>query len=779
MKKLFTLVALLACFMGAKAAVEKVYSIDYSTKNNFPFFVMGYVPEWIDGVMTDFGSAYRYATQENLDGDGNDKWKDGETPAGTAMAGSTEYVKVTGAGPYWHQYFIGDGIPTELDGAYTVKALVKASEACTINVNMGWGWGEGQSIGASVSIPQSDEFVEVEWEYTGIGGASCNLVAQPGTTTATIEWKSLEVYTDRGDVVPVTWLQMLTDNGSPAAPEGDGKYVGDAEFGAWPAWSLETTDGINANWRGERTGEICAWALTMGKNFDDQCPTEISSDSYRARPYPADIEAEAGNASNHVFAVHVDQIGVIEAPTPDENSVAWSNQFWIQSPKGWKAGTKVRIKFRYKADHACSVGTQIHKQRPSDYLHWNAVGDVAFTTEWQEFDKTLEFDSSQGGGWSLAFNLCSDADNGRTPNVFYFDDLSWEVLKLEEGLFVAAKGNDYNYDYAQATQFVEEDKDFWVATVGTKGKPETWATEIQISTVRGDKSAFLGATLKPTGSITLDAEGFSDWLDYTESSQAKIKLPAAGVYNITIDTEMKQMQFEKIEGEAAKEPVAIVTNETECVVHGAERDWKPAKDDGTPQDGEEGIGTGQPWDNQFWIAANRELSTGEVTVIKFKYKATTAARTSTQAHKMGEDGKPCTYLNWQAIGDVNFTEEWQEFEKEFTVPEGDNGMMSIVFNLAEVKYADDYYFKDFQWYVKDAALEADGKTMENLIKATGAENFWIKENKGNPESAATGISTVVAGNKKASNVTYNLAGQRVSNDYKGIVVKNGKKVVNK
>ena len=211
----------------------------------------------------------------------------------------------------------------------------------------------------------------------------------------------------------------------------------------------------------------------------------------------------------------------------------------------------------------------------------------------------------------------------------------------------------------------------------------------------------------------------------------------------------------------------------------AHSDYKPAKDDGTPQDGEEGIGTGQPWDNQFWIAANRELSTGEVTVIKFKYKATTAARTSTQAHKMGEDGKPCTYLNWQAIGDVNFTEEWQDYEKEFTVPEGDNGMMSIVFNLAEVKYADDYYFKDFQWYVKDAALEADGKTMENLIKATGAENFWIKENKGNPESAATGISTVVAGNKKASNVTYNLAGQRVSNDYKGIVVKNGKKVVNK
>ena len=163
-----------------------------------------------------------------------------------------------------------------------------------------------------------------------------------------------------------------------------------------------------------------------------------------------------------------------------------------------------------------------------------------------------------------------------------------------------------------------------------------------------------------------------------------------------------------------------------------------------------------------------------MTVLKFKYKATTAARTSTQAHKVGDDGKPCTYLNWQAIGDVNFTEEWQEFEKEFTVPEGDNGMRSIVFNLAEVKYADDYYFKDFQWYVKDAELEAEGKTMENLINATGAENFWIKENKGNP----TGISTVVT-DKKGSAVIYNLAGQRVSKDFKGIAIKNGKKVVMK
>ena len=68
MKKLFTLIALLTCFMGAKAAdwVE-VFSINYSNNTGFPYYVMGYVPEWIDGVMTDYGANYRYATQEELE----------------------------------------------------------------------------------------------------------------------------------------------------------------------------------------------------------------------------------------------------------------------------------------------------------------------------------------------------------------------------------------------------------------------------------------------------------------------------------------------------------------------------------------------------------------------------------------------------------------------------------------------------------------------------------------------------------------------------------------
>ena len=759
MKKLFTLVALLACFLGAKAQQqwEEVFTIDYSTYTGFPFYVMGYVPEFDNGCMTDFGSDYRYETQENLDGDGDGKWKDGEESVGTvSTSNGTEYQKVTGAGPYWHQYFIASGIPTVIDETYKVVAKVKASEDVTINVDMRWSWSEN-ALNNSVAIPQSDDFVEVEWEYSGVGGSKCDLIAQPGASAATIEWQSLVVYHKlKANQRPKEWLEAITN--------------GDAET-AWPAWSLEETDGININWRGDRTGEICAWALTMGKNFQESV---INSDSPRARPFPADIEAEAGNESNHVFVVHVTEVNPVDES--DANSVAWANQFWIQSSQGWKSGTKVKIKFRYKADVACSAGTQIHKQHPSDYLFYQAVGDVNFTTEWQTFDKEFTFDDNTANGWSLAFNLNSDETNGRTPNNFYFDDLSWQYLKLDEGYFVSGINPETTTSYDNldnAVEFTENAEEYLEATVGVAGDASTYVSQVMISTTRGDDAAFKGATLKPQGKILADK-----WIEYAPSTNAKLDLPGLGVWKIQIDTEYNYMMFELVEGTPFDEPdpIDIVTNQTAIVVHGQERDWRGTDNDGNPI--EEEVGTGQPWDNQFFIVANRTLAKGTETVLKFKYKSSIEAKASTQCH-----GAPGAYLHWGAIGDVNFTEDWQDFEYDFTVPNEADGMQSIAFNMAEIKAACDYEITDVQWYLKDETLD-EGKTYENLINETGADNFYVKEGAGtdpyifgtDPEQ--DGISSVV--NKSSvSTATFNLAGQRVSNQYKGIVVKNGKKSLTK
>ena len=713
MRKLFTLFALLACFLGAKAEWVEDYKIDYSSYSGFPFYVMGFVPEWVDGVMTDYGANYKYVTLDNADGESSDvivKTNNG-----------TEYYKISLDSPGWHQYFIADGIPTELDGAYTVKAMVRASEACSINVNMQWGWGEGQQLANTVNI--GTEWAEVEWDYTAIGGTSCALVAQPGTTTATIEWKYVIVGHNQKAQRPVEWLEQL-ENGNAEKTWAE-MGLADVEY-----------DDMDNNFK------VCAWAKEKGQKVNEDGGSD---------PFPATIENIDGN---NVFVVH-------GAPADTEgDAAAWDNQFWIESPKPWKEGTQIKISFRYKASKACKTNTQMHHQKPSDYQIWYAIGDVNFTEEWQNFEKIITIDGSQANAWSVAFNLNPDVKEAVD---FYFDDLSWSIMKLDEGYFVAgANPNDgLEYDLDNAIEFVEEDG-VLVATVGEK---DAYVSQIMISTVRGNDLAFKGATLKPSGSIVNDPE---TWLDYAPASLAKLNLPGPGIWKIYLDTEYQAMAFELIEGDV-KEPIEITPNTTEVVVKGQERDWRGLDGDGNPY--EEQVGEGQPWDNQFFIIANRPLEAGEVTVVEFDYVSTVDAKTTTQCH-VG----PGEYKHWNCIGDVNFTTEEQHFSMTFTIPTEADGMKSIAFNMAEIKGACDYTIKNIVWKLEDGT--------ESLIDQTGTKNFYVKEGAGtapyefgtDPENPGTGINSVVNGNAASGNI-YNLNGQRVTNNFKGIVVKNGKKFV--
>ena len=713
MRKLFTLFALLACFLGAKAEWVEDYKIDYSSYSGFPFYVMGYVPEWVDGVMTDYGANYKYVTLDNADGESSDvivKTNNG-----------TEYYKISLDSPGWHQYFIADGIPTELDGAYTVKAMVRASEACSINVNMQWGWGEGQQLANTVNI--GTEWAEVEWDYTAIGGTSCALVAQPGTTTATIEWKYVIVGHNQKAQRPVEWLEQL-ENGNAEKTWAE-MGLADVEY-----------DDMDNNFK------VCAWAKEKGQKVNEDGGSD---------PFPATIENIDGN---NVFVVH-------GAPADTEgDAAAWDNQFWIESPKPWKEGTQIKISFRYKASKACKTNTQMHHQKPSDYQIWYAIGDVNFTEEWQNFEKIITIDGSQANAWSVAFNLNPDVKEAVD---FYFDDLSWSIMKLDEGYFVAgANPNDgLEYDLDNAIEFVEEDG-VLVATVGEK---DAYVSQIMISTVRGNDLAFKGATLKPSGTIVNDPD---TWLDYTPASLAKLNLPGPGIWKIYLDTEYQAMAFELIEGDV-KEPIEITPNTTEVVVKGQERDWLGTDNDGNPI--EEQVGEGQPWDNQFFIIANRPLEAGEVTVVEFDYVSTVDAKTTTQCH-VG----PGEYKHWGCIGDVNFTTEEQHFSMTFTIPTEADGMKSIAFNMAEIKGACDYTIKNIVWKLEDGT--------ESLIDQTGTKNFYVKEGAGtapyefgtDPNNPETGINSVVNGNAASGNI-YNLNGQRVTNNFKGIVVKNGKKFV--
>ena len=709
MKKLFTLFAFLACFLGAKAEWVEDYKVDYSNYSGFPFYVMGFVPEWVDGVMTDMGGNFEYAALDNTEGKVSD--------VTVKTNNGTEYYKIEKTEGTWHQYFIADGIPTELDGAYTVKAMVKASEACTVSVNFQWGWGEGQRVSSSLNV--GTEWAEVEMEVSGIGGTSCALIAQPNTA-AVIEWKYVIVGHNAKPQKPITWLEQL-ENGT-ADKTWEELGLADVKY-----------DDMENNYK------ICAWAKQKGTN--------VNEETGGSDPFPATIENIDGN---NVFVVH----GAVADTEGD--AAAWDNQFWIQSQQPWKEGTQLKISFRYKASKACKTNTQMHHQKPSDYQIWYAIGDVEFTTEWQNFEKVITIDASQANAWSIAFNLNPDVKEAVD---FYFDDLSWQIMKLDEGYFVAganaAEGLDYDLD--NAIEFVEEDG-LLVATVGEKG---AYVSQVMISTIRGNDAAFKSATLKPTGTIVNDPD---TWLDYAPASLAKLNLPGAGIWKIYLDTNYNAMAFEMLEGNIV-EPIEINPNPTVVVVKGQERDWRGTDNDGNPI--EEQVGEGQPWDNQFFIIANRALAAGEVTVVEFDYVSTVDAKTTTQCHN-----GPGEYMHWSCIGDVNFKTEEQHLSVKLTVPSDADGMKSIAFNMAEIKGACDYTIKNIVWKLEDGT--------ESLIDQTGTKNFYVKEGAGTAPyefgTDPTGINNVVDGNA-VSGKTFNLAGQTVSKNFKGIVVKNGKKLV--
>ena len=709
MKKLFTLFAFLACFLGAKAEWVEDYKVDYSNYSGFPLYVMGFVPEWVDGVMTDMGGNFEYAALDNTEG----KYSDVTVKTNNG----TEYYKIEKTdGNTWHQYFIANGIHTELDGAYTVKAMVKASEACSVPVQFQWGWGEGQRVSSTLNI--GTEWAEVEMDFSGIGGTACDLIAQPNTA-AVIEWKYVIVGHNAKPQKPITWLEQL-ENGT-ADKTWEELGFADVKY-----------DDMDNNFK------VCAWAKQKGTN--------VNEETGGSDPFPATIENIDGN---NVFVVH----GAVADSEGDASG--WDNQFWIQSQQPWKEGTQIKISFRYKASKACKTNTQMHHQKPSDYQIWYAIGDVEFTTEWQNFEKIITINSEQANAWSVVFNLNPDVKEAVD---FYFDDLSWQIMKLDEGYFVAganaAEGLDYDLD--NAIEFVEDDG-VLVATVGEKG---AYVSQVMISTIRGNDAAFKGATLKPKGTIVNDPE---TWLDYEPASLAKLNLPGAGIWKIYLDTYYNSMAFEMLEG------TVINPNPTVVVVKGQERDWRGTDSDGNPI--EEQVGEGQPWDNQFFIIANRPLSAGEVTVVEFDYVSTVDAKTTTQCHN-----GPGEYMHWGCIGDVNFTTEEQHFSYTLTVPSEADGMKSIAFNMAEIKGACDYTIKNIVWKLEDGT--------ESLIDQTGTKNFYVKEGAGtapyefgtDPENPGTGINSVVNGNAASGNI-YNLNGQRVTNNFKGIVVKNGKKFV--
>ena len=684
MKKLFTLLALMACFLGANAKEVVDAEVNFSEQSEIKYYGWG-------------GSEL---ARERLSLQDGCLFYHGESATENAWDA---------------QFFPIGGVDVEVGVTYTLKLKIKGSaDGPFWNISFA-----GVDKYGIFNVTTDWQELEFQYEATGTSG---DALFQCGSYVGDWWIEYIKISHEEREQAPVEWVNIL-ENGDASG-----------EFGEVP----------------------CAYSKEFGYNDNNPHPALIEDGMFVSHAKTVDPVL--------VWDSDGEQWGQQHSagdPMPDNS---WQNQFWINFPRPLKEGESVKLSFRYKASKDnIRVTTQDHKT-PGDYLGGGKVGELTFNTDWQTCNK--EF-SAAAGVQSIAFNF--GEDNHYLEDIdFYFDDLNVSLMKLEEGFFAASTNTEtglveYNFDQAVKFEY-DEAEEAYVATVGTKGKEETWVNELMISTARGNDKGFKAGTLKVSGNVAND-----EWMVYSEAANAKIKLPAAGVWTIYINPDYEMVKFVQVEGDeiVVVEPIDIVANPAVIVVHGQERDFTATEQ---PADEEAGVeaGTGQPWDNQFFILANRPLVAGEETYIEFDYVGSIDAKTTTQDHRM-----PGDYVFWNSIGDVNFTTEEQHFSAAFTVPSDADGMQSIAFNMAEIKEACDYTIKNVIWKLADDT--------ESLINMTGTDNFFVKEGAGTePYQAAdpAGINNVVV-NSAVAGAIYNLAGQRVNKEYKGIVVKNGKKYIAK
>lgn len=149
---------------------------DFSTMTEFPFYVMGYKPDIVGGVLI-----------SNHPGE-------------------------------WYQYFVVDGISTVPGKEYKVTALIKSSKEGNFNVQMG-NWGAT----SEKTIKVTTDWEEQSVTFNSLTTETSFVVFQPGGFDGQVEIKWVKVSHSEAPAVtiPVTVAEYDFEDGEPLAGWGD------------------------------------------------------------------------------------------------------------------------------------------------------------------------------------------------------------------------------------------------------------------------------------------------------------------------------------------------------------------------------------------------------------------------------------------------------------------------------------------------------------------------------------------------------------------------------
>ena len=113
----------------------------------------------------------------------------------------------------------------------------------------------------------------------------------------------------------------------------------------------------------------------------------------------------------------------LKAHATARKSEAWDNQMWLV-PGSFASGANFVFSAEVRADKPAYASTQIHNA-PGSYVHYEALGNINFTTEWKTITVSGKFNAA---GQSIALNLSELAEE----NNYYFDNVSLKIGGVEK-----------------------------------------------------------------------------------------------------------------------------------------------------------------------------------------------------------------------------------------------------------------------------------------------------------------------------------------------------------
>ncbi len=299
------------------------------------------------------------------------------------------------------ELFVADWMIPDKGANYVAKFTMKSTVAGTAELSMD-PWGAGAT--ANLAITESEDWVVAQanfnnFPYAGQNnayGGNTHIIMRVGKLEGTIIIQKIEIY----QIVPDAPVASTGQNGWLENVLTNTDFTGD-DFSCYRAkeWISSTENGV-----------------TKDPTIEDGVIKFVNNE--------------------------------VRTPDLDENGeqkkewwgglmwkeAAWDAQFWIQLPEQYPVGTKLLVKFDYKADAAGTASTQTHAL-PGDYIGGGFDSNINFTTSWQSFEKELTVPSHDTKKFqSIAFNLNEDVE----ANVYYFKNFSVQLPNIVESVALTA-----------------------------------------------------------------------------------------------------------------------------------------------------------------------------------------------------------------------------------------------------------------------------------------------------------------------------------------------------